>query len=226
MENGSTDSITPQRLPAPPMRIQFSLSSYGRSEPPSGSKFTIESVELQNFQLKPIYEWLCRIDLPQVYDLFVSAGYEHIETLRLAMLSSCPVTDSTLKGMGIFRVGHRMKILLYLNEDMGMPRCPVKTSGSMICCSRAENLTETSVSLLSWLEQLKLESLYPLFEASGFDDYEALLEFMQSDTPLTEEILRNEVKVPEPADRARVLYKLGEDIKRTSSFSCSICEIV
>ena len=67
-----------------------------------------------------------------------------------------------------------------------------------------------------WLHRIKLEQLTELFEASGYDDIDALISMMSWRRPITDSILESEVGVSKPGYRSRILSKLQEEAQGIS----------
>ena len=65
------------------------------------------SIVAKRNQLKPLYEWLEKINLQEVYEILCEAGYDDIESLLNQMKSPLPVTLSELEKIGIKKPGHR-----------------------------------------------------------------------------------------------------------------------
>lgn len=101
---------------------------------------------MRGAQLKPLYDWLWRINLPQVYEILIAAGYDDITVMKQHMTSALPMTNETLESIGITRVGHRMKLLLKLKEEAGLlPRYSLRKKGTahslFQCCVEPNNAT-------------------------------------------------------------------------------------
>lgn len=180
------------------------------------------SIVAKRNQLKPLYEWLEKINLQEIYEILCENGYDDIESLVKQMRSPLPVSLNELAKIGISKPGHRYRMLMRLEEDSGVHcKRPIKRpyeSGQVFwkCCSVPSNTTHgvtATISLREWLRTLKLEELTSNFIQNGFDDYEFILLQMFSRYPITEEILTNDVQIQKPGHRNRILGKLKEEAK-------------
>lgn len=170
--------------------------------------------------LKPLYEWLEKDNLQDLYEVLVEAGYDDVEEMVEQMKSPMPITEESLKKIGVSKPGHCVRLLMRLEEEAGLKAKFTRMKPShrqknfLQCCAAPNNTTFgllNAPSMLEWLRQLKLEHLYDNFKNSGYDDYESLLNQMTWRKPLTEEILERDMKVMKPGHRSRILSKLQED---------------
>jgi len=171
--------------------------------------------------LKPLYEWLEKDNLQDLYEVLVEAGYDDVEEMVEQMRSPLPISEESLRNIGVSKPGHCVRLLMRLEEESGLKakftrlKSPHSHKNFLQCCTAPNNTTfglVNSPSLQEWLRQLKLEHLYDNFKSSGYDDYESLLNQMMWRKPLSEEVLEREVKVMKPGHRSRILSKLQEDV--------------
>ena len=111
----------------------------------------IHKVLKNSHQLKPIFNWLKEIELEELYEKMCDAGYDDTKSMISQMLGPLPITDSDLKNSGISKPGHRLRILLKLEQDAGiLPKLKLKKSvenpGLMHCCMIANNATRNLAS--------------------------------------------------------------------------------
>lgn len=66
--------------------------------------------------------------------------------------------------------------------------------------------------LYEWLESYKLEALFEVLVHNGYEDFDALMELMQSSNPLNTEMLMS-IGVKRPGYRARLIALLEEEIR-------------
>ena len=182
------------------------------------------SVVAKKNQLKPLYEWLEKSNLQEIYEILCEAGYDDVESLVKQMRSPLPVSLEELAKIGIKKAGHRYRLLIRLEDDAGISRVRYsnKKGGGEAsqqiwkCCSVPSNTTYGFVAMITlreWLRALKLEELLQRFVENGFDDYEMMIAQMMSRYPITEEILMEDVGVLKPGHRNRILGKLKEEVK-------------
>lgn len=182
------------------------------------------SIVAKKNQLKPLYEWLEKINLQEVYEIMCDAGYDDIDSIINQMRSPLPMTIEELTKIGIKKPGHRYRIVIKLEEESGIysRRFNRRTNGNEYnqgfwkCCSVPSNTTYGiigTISIREWLRTLKLEELIPKFIDNGFDDYDMIIAQMMSRYPITDEILMNDMEVIKPGYRNRILGKLKEEVK-------------
>ena len=82
------------------------------------------SIVAKKNQLKPLYDWLEKINLQEIYEILCEAGYDDIESLVNQMRCPLPVSFDDLTKIGIKKPGHRYRLLIKLEEDAGI--CPKK----------------------------------------------------------------------------------------------------
>lgn len=146
-----------------------------------------------------------------------------------SMKTFMPINEKLLKEIGVKKSGLRRRLLAALYEEANYicksPRRIQKQDKNSIKCCSATTATSNALfnvpSLKAWLEKLNLADLYQDFVDSGYDDMEHNLALMNSDWPITEDILLNELKVLKPGYRHRILSKLKEDCLGFESFKKS-----
>lgn len=194
-----------------------------------------------------LYNWLCKVRLEELYPMLLTAGYDDLKQLTFQMTSSLPVTESSLKEIGILRSGHRKRLLLALDKLVNVREKNTSPSVNPFrCCSVgvSSNLWMMNLPGLDrWLESLSLKGLLQNFIDAGYEDLEEMLEIMDSPWEITQEDLRV-IGINKPGYRHRILSKLKEDslgsdyaeftkkkvgleIDRTSSSSaCELCVVI
>lgn len=166
-----------------------------------------------------LYNWLVSYRLEELFDVLIESGYDDIDQMISQLNSTMPITEETLKAIGVSKSGLRRRLLAAMSEELKAiksPR-PLKSNNSpgiFKCCvmpaSANLNLNNTP-SLQRWLEGLNLEHLYPLFIDAGYEELEHMLVLMNTSFEITDEILKNEVQISKAGHRHRVLSKLKED---------------
>jgi Ankyrin repeats (3 copies)/SAM domain (Sterile alpha motif)/Ankyrin repeats (many copies) len=180
------------------------------------------SVVPKKNQLKPLYNWLEKINLQEVYEILCEGGYDDIESLIDQMKSPLPITLDELMSTGIKKPGHRYRLLFMLEDEAGVPikkimkKSNENSKNFWKCCDAPSNTTYAavgSITLREWLRTLKLEELTDMFVDAGFDQYDMILAQMISRYPITDEILMNDIGILKPGHRNRILGKLKEEAK-------------
>ena len=206
------------------------------------------SIVAKKNQLKPLYDWLERINLQEIYEILCETGYDDVESLVKQMRSPMPISLAELAKIGIAKPGHRYRLLIKLEEEAGLHVKRFTRRNNEVnqvfwrCCNVPSNTTHIisgNITLREWLRGLKLEDLTQNFFESGFDDYEFIINQMFSRYPITEEILMNDLSVSKPGHRNRILGKLKEEVKNildksepiqiesiSKQTSCDTCVII
>lgn len=173
-------------------------------------------------ELTPLYDWLEKENLQDLYEVLVGGGYDDITTMIDQMHSPLPITEQMLKNIGIDKPGHRVKLIMKLEEDAGFSQMkssrarvePRISRNFMKCCLAPNHATVafvSSPSLLEWLRGLRLESLHADFMKAGYDDVETLISQLTWRRPLNDEVLLRDVGIKKPGYRNRILSKLKEE---------------
>lgn len=188
-----------------------------------------------------LQDWLEKRHLGEVYMLLAACGFEDLETV-LSQPKSWSQED--LLHIGIAKPGHRLRLLMALDEESGLfARPPIvhfspSSKPNIRCCGTQLNPANTfnlalSHPLRDWLRTIKLEHLFDRFQASGFDDLNDLVHMMAWRLPITDEVLERDIGITKPGHRARILSRLQEGSKpaKDTSFepapspdaACSTC---
>ena len=185
---------------------------YARSE-------TVKTAILTQFsQLKhktcPLYTWLNRANLSCLYDILIESGYDDLEELINQMKSPLPISDASLRSIGISKPGYRARLLMKLEEECGIrsagKRRENRGNDGKWCGKKQRNVEE--MSLVEVLTEMRLELLYEDFVASGYDDYPSLLSQLSwPPKPITDHLLATEIHILSSSQRSKVLHRLHED---------------
>ncbi len=153
----------------------------------------------------------------------MDAGYDDIESMLEQMKSPLPLTEETFRAIGIKKPGHIVRIALKLEEDSSLTRSMKlkrrQQSIDMRCGvfgtlpSNATFGFSVTPGIKEWLAGIKLVELYAKFEESGYDDYDYLVGQMRTRKPVSNEILKDDIKIEKPGHRSRILSKLQEDLE-------------
>ena len=172
-----------------------------------------------------MYTWLTRARLEVLFDTLVTAGFDDISSLRDQMNSSLPLDLDGLRRIGVRKPGHRVRLLACLEEEAkGRFRARRRATegeelGPFRCCAQVNPAQGMVVlpSFQQWLDSLNLQHLVNLFVDSGYDDLEHLLGLMHSRYPITEQVLKDEIKISKLGYRQRILIRLEEDSLKVDS---------
>jgi hypothetical protein len=157
--------------------------------------------------------WLTSAKLEMIYEVLLEAGYDDIDQMRAQMRTATPLDEAMLVEIGLDKVGHRLRLLARLDDEVRMPL--LSSSGvfrrdPIRCCGMSTRTDQAIPSLPQWLASMRLESLVSLFTESGLDDTEANLYLMTTNYPITEQVL-TDIGVVKPGYRIRLLARLRHD---------------
>lgn len=170
-----------------------------------------------------MYLWLSKMRLECLFEALQSAGFDDIDSLRNQMNSSIPLDIEGLKKIGVLKPGHRVRLLACLEEEargrFRPRRVPTGENGPFHCCRQASSAPGLTClpTLQHWLDLLNLQHLYCQFVDAGYDDLEHLLALMHTRYLITDQVLREEVRVMKVGHRQRLLIRLEEDSQRVES---------
>lgn len=209
--------------------VQPDLSKTGLFEPESEQTEAGPLHRSFSFGADPkkssMYNWLSRMRLEALFDLLLAAGFDDIASLRDQMNSSLPLDLEGMKHIGISKPGHRVRLLACLEEEArgrfhGRRKATSTHEFSPFQCCRQINASPSLIflpTLQQWLDQLHLQHLISGFIASGYDDLEHLLGLMHTRYPITDQVLRDDMKVTKVGHRQRLLVRLEEDSMKVDS---------
>ena len=207
-KRSSAFTSPPESVSSPTLKLQERVSSVWQSQRDWGDNTVLQ-------------DWLEKRHLGEIYMLLVASGFEDVETI-IAQPKSWSQED--LLHIGIAKPGHRMRLLMALDEESGLfARPPVvrflpASKSNIRCCGTQLNPTNSfnlalSHPLRDWLRAIKLEHLFDRFQASGFDDLNDLVHMMSWRLPITDEVLERDIGITKPGHRARILSRLQEGCK-------------
>ena len=160
----------------------------------------------------PLIEFLSQINLLKYLNNLDSNGFDDINLLLEEAKKGDIVKDQELKEAGINIPGDRAKILIRIKEKanifgFNVPKSVYHT------CQNFEDIEndEHIMNLNNWLKNLKVEKYLMNFLNNGYHSIELLLMQMETENPLTTEILRDEIGIDKIGYRSRILNKLKEE---------------
>jgi len=164
---------------------------------------------------KLLKDFLSQINMDKYISLLAFNGFDDINLiLEQSKNGNSSIQDSELKEAGIKIPGDRAKILIRIQElsynfDFKIPKevyYSIKNDKNIID-------DQNIIKLRKWLENLKIEKYLNNFIDNGYNSIELLLIQMISSNPLTNEILKEEIKIDKIGYRSRIINKLKEDSK-------------
>jgi ankyrin repeat protein len=164
---------------------------------------------------KLLKDFLSQINMGKYISILAFNGFDDINLiLEQSKNGNSSIQDSELKEAGIKIPGDRAKILIRIQElsnNFGFP-IPKEVYYSI---KNDKNILQDQhiIKLRKWLENLKIEKYLYNFIDNGYNSIELLLIQMISSNPLTNEILKEEIKIDKIGYRSRIINKLKEDSK-------------
>jgi len=163
---------------------------------------------------KLLKDFLSQINMDKYISLLAFNGFDDINLILQSKNGNSSIQDSELKEAGIKIPGDRAKILIRIQElshnfDFKIPKevyYSIKNDKNIID-------DQNIIKLRKWLENLKIEKYLNNFIDNGYNSIELLLIQMISSNPLTNEILKEEIKIDKIGYRSRIINKLKEDSK-------------
>jgi hypothetical protein len=204
--------------------------SEGGEEHPLFDTFGIDKLKaVKTCSVRPIFNWLKEIGLEELYEIICDAGYDDLKAMAAQMIGPMPITEQDLEECGVGKVGHRVRIIMKLEQEAGiMPRLRLHKSaedgGFLRCCMVANNATNNLVNtnLLEWLEGIGAGNCYQQFVDTGFDHYESLIMITASSRPMNSRFLEEVIGLKSSECRSKILKRLEKDLKKFYSTSASV----
>ena len=183
-----------------------------------------------DYKKSTLYMWLSNAKLDFLFESLVDQGFDDVEAL-VNQIQSDGVTLETLEKVGIKKIGHRVRLLACLEEEVNDRRrasAPVaevkrKTTPFQLCRAPESSAPAYMAlpTLVQWLEALKLKHLHSNFVTTGYEDLEHLLGLMHTRYAITDEVLEHQLGISKLGYRHRLLLKLQEDAPRVTSMRAS-----
>ena len=159
-----------------------------------------------------LFNWLTNLKLESCYRDLLEAGYDDLDQMVTQMTSSLPISQDFLQRIGISKPGHRLRLLAALELESGSGRRSRRKTESLGQCMAPQPMPGSFAftTLKEWLAEMDLESLAAVLAAQGFEDLELLLMQMNSNYPITSDILE-EAGVTSETQRNQLLERLERD---------------
>lgn len=85
-----------------------------------------------------LYNWLVGMKLEELYEVLMLAGYDDVAQMASQVFSSIPISEETLKGIGIKKSGLRRRLLAALDEEArgakSSRKLPKPSNNPLKCC--------------------------------------------------------------------------------------------
>ena len=162
----------------------------------------------------PLREFLSQINLLKYLNNLDSNGFDDVFLLIEEAKNGGIVKDEELKEAGINLPGDRAKILIRIKEKANLFGFTVPKS-VYYTLKNYDNIENDQhiIDLNNWLINLKVDKYLMNFVSNGYHSLELLLMQMETENPLTTELLRDEIGIDKIGYRSRILNKLKEEGK-------------
>ena len=160
----------------------------------------------------PLIEFLSQINLLKYLDNLDNNGFDDINLLIEEAKNGDIIKDQELKEAGVNIPGDRAKILIRIKEKANLfgftiPKSVYYTLKNYDDLDNDEHI----INLNDWLKNIKVDRYLMNFVNNGYHSIELLLMQMETENPLTTEILRDEIGIDKIGYRSRILNKLKEE---------------
>ena len=186
-------------------------------------KETLQSGEIQIKDNKEeeeeiLIEYLNQIHMDKYSSLLIKEGFDDVTVLVELMKGKKGITDNDLKNIGISIAGDRARILIKLQLDA----CDNEFKFNNFLnenaifyvtdCSETEFKKDNYLKeLYKWLQNIKLQNLFSNFYNQNYFSVDLLLIQMLSKNPITDDILKDDLKINKYGYRLRLMNKLLDD---------------
>ena len=187
-------------------------SSNIKSSNMESSLVTQSRLKTSHKRNNPLMEFLSQINLLKYLNNLDSNGFDDINLLIEEARKGDLIKDQELKEAGINCPGDRAKILIRIKEKANLYGFTIPKSVYYTCHNLDEIENDQHImNLNSWLSNLKVDKYLMNFVNNGYHSKELLLMQMETENPLTTEILRDEIGIDKIGYRSRILNKLKEE---------------
>ena len=159
-------------------------------------------------------EFLSQINLFKYFSNMDSNGFDDVNILIEEAKKGALIKDQELKEIGIKIPGDRAKIFIRIKEKANLFGFSVPKGVYHICENLEQMYEDKYISEMNnWLKTIKVDNYLINFVKSGYHSLELLLIQMETESPINQEILRDEIGIDIIGYRSRILNKLREDGK-------------
>ena len=218
-KNNNIKSLPKSKNSFIPKNRLFTEKSSNNNLKNSTSNTTNNNVDENGLTLKSSHllkNFLSQISMDKYMSIFALNGFDDIKLiLEQSKNGIASIKDNELKEAGIKIPGDRAKILIRIQElsnnfNFPIPKEVYYSIEKNLDCEKNLHLKK----LEDWTKSLKIENYFNNFIKCGYYSLELLLVQMASSNPLTNEILKDELKIEKIGYRARIINKLKEDSKK------------
>ena len=150
--------------------------------------------------------------------LLIKEGFDDVTVLVELMKGKKGISDIDLKNIGILFAGDRARILIKLQLDACENEFKFNNFLNENSIFYVTNHSEKDYKkdnylkeLYKWLQNIKLQNLFSNFYQQGYFSVDLLLIQMLSKNPITDEILKDDLKINKYGYRLRLMNKLLDD---------------
>ena len=165
-----------------------------------------------------LIEYLSQIHMDKYSSLLIKEGFDDVTVLVELMKGKKAITDIDLKNIGISIAGDRARILIKLQLDACENEFKFNNFLNENAIFYVTNYSEKEFKkdnylkeLYKWLQNIKLQNLFSNFYQQGYFSVDLLLIQMLSKNPITDEILKDDLKINKYGYRLRLMNKLLDD---------------
>ena len=159
-------------------------------------------------------EFLLQINMQKYFNNFIESGFDDMKIIIEQAQKGIYIKDSELKEAGILIPGDRAKLLIRIQEKAGNFKFDVPKSVYYSCKNLKKINNDNNIkNLKAWLKNLRIDNYLKNFIINGYFSIELLFLQMESQSPLTPEILKEEIGIDKIGHRSRIINKLKEDAR-------------
>ena len=177
--------------------------------------------EVKDGEALMLLNFLYSLNLEEHFDGLVAAGFDNFDSMLEQMNSPMPINEAVLRKCGITKPGHQKRLLVRLWRFATGQLAEEETQSTCYTSMPGQSAEQ---ALKEWLADSKLEGLFPLFEASGYDSLQYLREQVTSKYFVTDDLLQSEVGIASATDRLTVLGKLLRETDKLSDLGIVSCK--
>ena len=162
-----------------------------------------------NYSLK---DFLSEMNMQKYLNNFIDNGFDDIKFIIEQAQKGIYIQDGELKEAGILLPGDRAKILIKIQEKANNFNYVIPKSVYYKCKNLKDLNNDININnLKDWLKNLRIDNYLKNFIRNGYHSIELLFLQMESQSPLTSEILKDEIGIDKIGHRSRIINKLKED---------------
>lgn len=152
-----------------------------------------------------LIQFLKKIGMQNYSNILISEGFDDINLITKQMNENFPMTDETMKEIGINLAGDRAKILIRIQE---------MSNGFSFDLPFEQVYFGNNKSIEKWLDKLNMGKYYDNFIINGYSSIELLLIQMASRFKINEKILEKDLNINDEEDRNIILKDLSQNSRK------------